>query len=112
MTEPDPREQKLPAWARQLISGLRGELALTLSERDAAREEATAAAGRMSAEDAPVKARVGETTIGLPANTLVDFGDISVSLGTRGGVDIETIGRSLAVFPEHDAMVRIRKVAV
>lgn len=109
MTAPDPREARLPQWARNLLSSLRTELraAEDLAQTAAlaatvARERSTPA-GCQIIYDGPD----GEP-YGLPGVSTVSTGDIEITVAEQG-VIVTVVGK-LTVEPLWANSIQIRSV--
>jgi len=102
--QPDPREAKLPLWARQRLAGMRSWVAHTRDQM----EEAQAAAQQAivgtdpSGTDTVYVLEMGATAseVGLPRGQVVRF-----KLGPRQGVDAQVVDGRLELSAHRGQLV-------
>lgn len=108
-TEPDPREARLPTWARGILTRLRADLLHAEELAETAERAAELAQTRHDANVAPVKYDGPDgVSYGLPGVSVVRINDIMIEL-TDGGILLDTLGR-LVIEPTSATTIRIRSV--
>lgn len=109
MTAPDPREARLPQWARNLLSSLRSEVRVAESVAETATQAAKLAQGYSEPTSSAIifDGPDGES-YGLPGVSTVSTGDVEITVAEQG-VIVTVVGK-LTVEPLWANSIQIRSV--